>query len=532
VNLSDARHAFVTGGASGIGLAIVDALRARGVAITMADIDQEHLAAESGQRGSGVAAIVLDVRDRPGWLAAKQQAEARFGPIDILINNAGIGPDSRALADMKPESFDRVIAINLIGAFNGVSTFAGDLRARGACHIINMSSMSGGFAVGRSGCGAFAAANFGVVGLSEALREEMAPHGVGVSVLCPGLVSTNLGLTTARVGGEVINQKIPMPGSEVSAAMVADSVMDGIAGNARYITSHSTYAPIVQKRFARMRRAFEVLPADPAAGLIDPPRFRHAFVTGGASGIGLAIVDALLAQGLSVTIADVDEEALAAIAERSPRLTGIPLDVRDRAGWCAAKQTAESRFGPVNILVNNAGIGTDGRHCADVDPRSFDRMVAIDLTGVFNGISTFAADLRARGFGQIVNTASMMALAPAYPGTAAYTAAKCGVVALSEVLRSEMAPHGVGVSVLCPAFVETNLRANTIKAGSEVSATTTTGRTGLPLPIVGAYVIRGICENHPYIMTHPDTLPSFDLRTNRILAAVGVFGSPISHSGG
>jgi NAD(P)-dependent dehydrogenase (short-subunit alcohol dehydrogenase family) len=142
LELSKARHAFVTGGASGIGLAIVDALLASGVSVTAADINKEALAAESAQRGPRFAGIVLDVRDRAGWSAAKQEAEARFGPVDILVNNAGIGPNARALADMNEESFDRVIAINLTGVFNGVSTFAGDLRSRGTGHIINTSSMS------------------------------------------------------------------------------------------------------------------------------------------------------------------------------------------------------------------------------------------------------------------------------------------------------------------------------------------------------------------------------------------------------
>jgi len=501
MDLSSARHAFVTGGASAIGVAIADALLARGVCVTAADIDKEALAAASAQRGLRFAGIALDVRDRSGWNAVKQKAEARFGPVNILVNNAGIGPNGHALADMNPE------------------TFAGDLRARGKCHIVNTSSIAGGLAVGRSNCGASAVANFGIVGLSEVLREELASHGVGVSVLCPGLMSTNLGLTTSRVGGEVLDLEELMPGSDLSPAMVADSVIDGIVNNEPYITSHPGCAPIIEERFARIRRAFQIPPPNPASKMLDTGKYRHAFVTGGASGIGLGVVDALLGQGLAVSVADIDEEALARMAQRGSNVATIALDVRDRNGWRTAKKLAELRFGPVDILVNNAGIGTDGRHCADAEPSSFDRMLAIDLVGVFNGVSTFATDLRARKTGQIVNTSSMMALAPAYAGTGAYTAAKCGVVALSEVLRSEMALHGVGVSVLCPAYVESSLRANTIKAGSDVSPSIVSGRVGLPLPVVGAYVVRGICENHPYIVTHPETLPSFDQRANRILAA-------------
>src|SRR5579862_5255328 len=107
MELSRARHAFVTGGASGIGLAIVEALLARGICVTVADINKEMVVTESARRGPRVAGIALDVRDRAGWRAAKQQAEECFGPVNILVNNAGIGPNARALADMNPESFDR-----------------------------------------------------------------------------------------------------------------------------------------------------------------------------------------------------------------------------------------------------------------------------------------------------------------------------------------------------------------------------------------------------------------------------------------
>jgi NAD(P)-dependent dehydrogenase (short-subunit alcohol dehydrogenase family) len=520
MELSRARHAFVTGGASGIGLAIVDALLARCIRVTVADIENDALAAETAQRGPCIAGIALDVRDRTGWSAAKQEAEGRFGPVHILVNSAGIGPNPRALADISRDSFDQVIASNLTGAFNGALTFASDLRNRGTCHIVNVSSIDGGLAIGRPNCGASAAANFGIVGLSEVLREELARHGTGVSVLCSGLVSTDLRETTLRADADNVCLESPVPESAVTPAMVADRVMDGIANNVAYITTNPGSASAIEKRFAGIRRAFEITPPDIGSTTLDTGKYRHAFVTGGASGIGLGIVDALLGQGLKVTVADIDESALARVAHRGSNVTTIALDVRDRTGWRAAKQLAEQHFGPVDILVNNAGIGTDGHHCVDTDPRSFDRMLSIDLAGVFNGVSTFAADLRGRKTGQIVNTASMMALGPAYAGTAAYTAAKCGVVAMSEVLRSEMAPHGVGVSVLCPAYVESNLRANTIKAGSDVSPSTVSGRIGLPLPIVGAYVVRGISENHPYIVTHPDTLPSFDQRTNRILTAV------------
>jgi NAD(P)-dependent dehydrogenase (short-subunit alcohol dehydrogenase family) len=245
---------------------------------------------------------------------------------------------------------------------------------------------------------------------------------------------------------------------------------------------------------------------------------RHAFVTGGASGIGLGIVDALAGLGLSVTVADIDRATLdSVITARPGSVRGIALDTRDRMRWAEAKASAEAAFGPVDILVNNAGIGPDGREFADMEPASFDKIIAVDLIGVFNGVSTFAADMRKRGSGHIVNTASMVGLTSGLAGMGAYTVAKFGVVALSEVLRKELAPHGVEVSVLCPAAVRTNLHTNTRKAGSEVSnSIRDTNLASMDPATVGKIVAQSIERNLPYILTHPEHWSSIEKRTNDI----------------
>lgn len=247
---------------------------------------------------------------------------------------------------------------------------------------------------------------------------------------------------------------------------------------------------------------------------------RHAFITGGASGIGLAIADALAGRGVQITIADIDTPALdAVLAQRRERFFGVTLDTRDRHQWREAKAAAEAKFGPVDILVNNAGIAPDGREFADMEPASFDRIVAVNLTGVFNGISTFAADMRTRGTGHIVNTASMAGLRSLGAGVGGYTAAKFGVVGISEALRSELAPHGVGVSALCPGLVATNLKDTTLKLGSTLRNASGSMASGMDPAVVGELVIKGIAANKPYIITHPDQWPAVEQRMQSIHAA-------------
>jgi NAD(P)-dependent dehydrogenase (short-subunit alcohol dehydrogenase family) len=254
MDLSQAKHAFITGGASGIGLAIGDALVSRGVRVSLADIDQPSLLEVLSRRSGLYGGQTLDTRDREAWADAKARAEAAFGPVDILVNNAGIGPNGQGFADMDPASFDRIIAINLTGVFNGVAAFAADMRRRGRGHIVNTSSTAG-LTFSPQGAGAYTVAKHGVVSMSETLRAEMAPHGVGVSVLCPGLVATNLPRSTARLSGAG-DLNASMPDTSIDPALVGDLVADGIEKNLPYILTHPEYWPSIEQRQKAVEAAF------------------------------------------------------------------------------------------------------------------------------------------------------------------------------------------------------------------------------------------------------------------------------------
>ncbi|MEJ5977472.1 SDR family NAD(P)-dependent oxidoreductase [Novosphingobium sp. PS1R-30] len=264
MDLSDVRHAFVTGGASGIGLGIAEALAARGAAVTLADIDAAALALATAGR-ERFRGVVLDVRDREGWVRAKAEAEAALGPVDVLVNNAGIGPDGAAIADLTPESFDRIIGINLTGVFNGVATFAADMRAAGRGHVVNVASVAGLFA-SAPGVSAYAVAKFGVVALSETLRSELAPHGVGVSVLCPGFVATNIIANTARLSGIASDYDgDTVPGTGMSPTEAGEIVARGIAANRLYILTHPEMWPMIEARHAAIAADFAAASAEQGA---------------------------------------------------------------------------------------------------------------------------------------------------------------------------------------------------------------------------------------------------------------------------
>lgn len=256
MQLSEAKHAFITGGASGIGLGIADALAARGLAITIVDVDAKALDAVVADRGERFAGHVLDVRDRDGWARIKAEAESRFGPVDVLVNNAGIGPDGSALADLTPESFDRIVGINLVGVFNGVHAFAADMRARGRGHVVSTSSVAGLFS-SAPGVNAYAMAKFGVTAMSETLRVELAPHGVGVSVLCPGFVATNIIANTARISGvETDYDGGDLAVNAMDPRAVGELVADAIEADELYVLTHKDVWPAIAGRHDGIAAAF------------------------------------------------------------------------------------------------------------------------------------------------------------------------------------------------------------------------------------------------------------------------------------
>ena len=254
MDLSTAKHAFISGGASGLGLGMADALLKRGVPVTIADIDAEALAAVTQARGNSIRGQLLEVRNRDAWAMAKVEAEAAFGPVDILCCNAGISPNGQEFADMDPESYDRIIAINLNGVANGIFAFAADFRARGRGHIVVTSSQAG-LTTTVGGVGAYSVAKFGVAALGEQLRSELAPHGVGVSVLCPGYVATNLGANTVKIGGDVRKYSDYMPEVTIVAADVGEMVADAIEQNAAFIITHKDVWRGVEKRMNNIKAA-------------------------------------------------------------------------------------------------------------------------------------------------------------------------------------------------------------------------------------------------------------------------------------
>jgi len=194
---------------------------------------------------------------------------------------------------------------------------------------------------------------------------------------------------------------------------------------------------------------------------------RTAFITGGAQGIGLGIARELARNGVSLALADVNRTALdAAVTELSSTtdVLAVELDVRDRDRYAQVADEVEARLGDVSLLFNNAGVA-GGVPIAELGYDDWDWMLGINLHGVVNGIQTFLPRMIERGGdAHIVNTASGAGLVEAGAGVL-YTTSKFAVVGMSESLRSELADRGIGVSVLCPGPVATDIVSNSVSLG-------------------------------------------------------------------
>jgi NAD(P)-dependent dehydrogenase (short-subunit alcohol dehydrogenase family) len=243
-----------------------------------------------------------------------------------------------------------------------------------------------------------------------------------------------------------------------------------------------------------------------------------AFITGGASGIGLGMAQAFGAAGMKIVIADINPDTLteaeALLRRQDFEVASVKLDVADRSAWTDAADRAESRFGPVQLLCNNAGVGSYVA-AIDLTPVEWDWVQAINVTGTFNGVHEFARRFRDHGRGShIVNTASVAGLLT-LGKISAYAAAKHAVVGYSKSLRVELAELKIGVSVLCPTAVRTNIVRSTAalrptdvpadSAGAAMDAKLEAYlRTGTEPVEVGRMVLRAIRADRFYIFTHPE----------------------------
>ena len=278
---------------------------------------------------------------------------------------------------------------------------------------------------------------------------------------------------------------------------------------------------------------------------------KTAFVTGGASGIGLALGQAFAKAGMKVMLADIEPGALEAAVKALSNhvdVRGVVCDVADPDSVERAAKATFEAFGTVHVLCNNAGVG-GGSGIDDISLPTWRWVLDVNLMGVVHGIRSFLPHIRAHGEGgHIVNTASMAGMNSGL-GFSAYSASKFAVVNISEGLAKQLAPLGIGVTVLCPGYVRTRIwEASRNRqdrygpaprpdpgspAGKLIAHLAALGASGLDPADVAAQVLAAIRNDELYVFTHHsrEWRAELEQRFDAILAAMDKAAARASPTG-
>lgn len=265
-----AKVAVITGGASGIGFATARRLASRGVRLVLADIEKSALdraVAELSTTGTAVEGIVCDVGDLKAVQHLADTAFEKMGAVHIVFHNAGVavgGP----IAEMKHSDWEWTMRVNLWGPIHGVEAFMQRMIAQGqGGHMLFTASFAG--LVPNVGLGPYCVSKYGVVALAEVLRRELRAHDIGVSVLCPMRVATNIGHSERNrpdeLGGPeasplVLDQGEDNPnlaGRVLDVEDVAVQVVDAIVANRLYILPHEESRTPIRRRFERIDQTYD-----------------------------------------------------------------------------------------------------------------------------------------------------------------------------------------------------------------------------------------------------------------------------------
>ncbi len=264
---------------------------------------------------------------------------------------------------------------------------------------------------------------------------------------------------------------------------------------------------------------------------------KNAFITGGASGIGLAMAQAFAARGMTVAVADIQQDAIEpaveAIKAAGGKALGVQIDVSDRAAMREVAARVTGEIGNIHLLCNNAGVGHGG-YLQDARDEDWDWVLSVNLNGVVNGLQAFLPGMVAHGEeGHVVNTGSVAGLHP-QRAIGIYNASKYAVVGLTETLRDDLQGTLIGATVLCPGYTATNIlgsRRNRQEAFGAWEKPTSgvehlrrdaaAVMQGKSPDEVAAAVVQAVQNDDLFAITGPEFWPAIRRRFEEIARAMG-----------
>ena len=423
----------VTGATGGIGRAICRQFAESGDRIIAIDREQSTVDTLASELGDGHRGFACDVSAESEVVRVVQTVAAEFGALDVIVNNAALGPTMTATSEMSSASIRQTLAVNLGGPFLMAREAARIMVPRGSGVIVNTGSLNG--ILSNPKRNAYAASKAGVISLTRALAVEWARFGIRVCAVAPGYIRTPMVADLERQGLVdlmAVRRRIPM-GRIGRPDEIAGAICFLASDRARYITGATLVVDGGWRAFNAAGSAFEANTVPPEE-LEAPPRRagrRTAIVTGAAHGIGRAVAARLAQEGYQLALADADGRQVAAVAASlGVGHRGYEVDVTSEVAINSAFEAVARDFGSVDLLIN------------------------VNLTGAMLCAREAVRLMLGRGAGVIVNVASIAGELP-MPGRNAYSASKAALINLTGCMAAELAADNIRVVAVAPGYVRT-----------------------------------------------------------------------------
>lgn len=445
--------AIITGAAGGIGQALLAEFAEAGHRLVAVDLPGSHVADLVSRFGDHHLSRELDLGDEAQIAAFWSWLDSQSDRVDILANNAALGPTMAPTLNTPLSDFRSTFQVNLYGPFAMAREAAKRMKPGGA--IVNTASQAG--VLGNPRRNAYAASKAALISMTKSLAAEWASKGIRVTAVAPGYIRTPMVAELERTGKadlSLVRQRVPL-GRIGRPDEIASMIGFLASPQARYITGSVVAVDGGWQAFNQPGHAHPPVAGTPAEELARPaPRqgSRIVLITGAGRGIGAATARRFAQGGDTLVLAD-REGAEDRAAELGPQHLGMTVDLTDEDAVTGLFDTIRARFGRLDVLVNNAAVADHFRPAFDQTGADLSRTMEVNVTGAFL-CARESLRLMPEGEGVIVNLGSINTFLPFAPRHA-YGASKAAIDVLTRCLAAELGPEGRRVVTVAPGYIRT-----------------------------------------------------------------------------